>query len=117
MIRPRIAVSAPSLVAPSSRSISCPGAGLAAANSSLRPNTIRTGRCSFSAAAAASGSEIISLPPNAPPIGAACTRILSSGSPSALASPLRTMNAPCVLLCTTSEPSGSTHASVDCGSR
>ena len=88
-IRPRIAVSLPSRVAPSSRSISWPGAGLAAAKSSLRPNTSRTGRRSFNAAAAASGSEIISLPPNAPPIGAACTRTRSSGSPSIVRKALR----------------------------
>ena len=50
------------------------GAGLAAAKSSERRKTSRTGRPSARAAAATSGSEIISLPPNAPPSGAACTR-------------------------------------------
>ena len=102
---------------PSSRSISCPGAGLAAAKSSLRWKTSRTGRRSLKAAAAASGSEIISLPPNAPPSGAACTRTRSIGSPSSSAIPWRAMNAPWVEEWTTSVPSGSTQASVDCGSR
>ena len=90
---------------------------MAAAKSSRRPNTIRTGRRSASAAAAANGSEIISLPPNAPPIGAALTRTRSIESPSAFARPSRAMNAPCVLEWTTSSPSGSTQASADCGSR
>ena len=116
-IRPRIPVNTPERVTPSSRSISCPGAGLAAAKSSVRPKTIRTGRRSFSAAAAASGSEIISLPPNAPPSGSALTRTRSSDSPSISAIPWRTMNAPWVEACTTSVPSGSRNASADCGSR
>ena len=116
-MRARIALKSPSRVAPTSTSISSPGAGFDAAKSSMRVNATRTGRFSLSAAAAASGSGSISLPPNAPPSGVGRTRTRSSGTSSSSARPLRVANAPCVALLTTIVPSKSSQAVAACGSR
>ena len=115
--RPRTAVSVPSERAPASSSITCPGAGFVAVKSSMRVIARRTGRRSASVAAATSGSTTISLPPNAPPSGAGRTRMRSSGRPSRSARLWRVGKAPCVLVLTTSSPSGSSHAVAVCGSR
>ena len=116
-IVPRIALSLPSRVAPISRSMIWLGAGLDAAKSSERPNTSRTGRPSLIAAAAASGSGISSLPPNAPPIGAVRTRTRSSGRPRTAAIVWRALKTPCVPDVTDRAPSGSVQASATCVSR